>query len=152
MFCKNCGKSISDEAKFCNGCGAKTETAQAAANTAPQPSAYMPPAQAAPVPQTYAPPHPYAPPSAPASYSPQPGREPLRVIQYIGMFLLMSIPLVGIILLFVWSFGGSVNLNKKNFARAMLILSAIGLILSIIFGAALMSIIGELLGNMGGYY
>ena len=116
MFCKNCGKNLSDGAKFCNGCGAKTEAAQVAANTAPQPPAYMPPAQAAPVPQTYAPPHSYAPPPAPASYSPQPGREPLRVIQYIGMFLLMSIPLVGIILLFVWSFGGSVNLNKKNFA------------------------------------
>ena len=145
MFCKNCGKNLPDGVKFCNGCGAKTEAAQAA-YTASQPPAYMPPTQAAPVQQTY------APPSAPASYFPQPGTEPLRVIQYIGMFLLMSIPLVGIIMLFVWSFGGSVNLNKKNFARAMLILSAIGLILSIIFGAALMSVIGELLGSMGGYY
>lgn len=134
MFCKNCGKNLSDGAKFCNGCGTKTEAAQAA-----------------PVPQTYAPQQPYAPP-APASYAPQPGREPLRVIQYIGMFLLMSIPLVGLILLFVWSFGGSVNLNKKNFARAMLIISVIGVILSIIFGAVLANIIGELLGNMGGYY
>lgn len=145
MFCKNCGKNLSDTAKFCNGCGAKTEAAQAAANTAPQPPAYMPPAQATPPPQSYAPP-------APASYSPQPGREPLRVIQYIGMFLLTSIPLVGLILLFVWSFGGSVNLNKKNFARAMLILSVIGVILSIIFGAILANIIGELLRNMDGYY
>ena len=63
----------------------------------------------------------------------------------------MCIPVLNIILLFVWSFGGSVNL-KKNFARASLILGVIGLILSIVFRAALSSIIGELLGSMGGYY
>jgi hypothetical protein len=94
-------------------------------------------------PQTYMP---------PVSYSPQQGSEPLRVIQYIGMFLLMSIPLVGIILLFVWGFGSGVNPNKKNFARAMLILSLIGLVLSFIFGAVIIGIIGELIGGMGGYY
>mgnify|MGYP003816452459 CR=1 FL=1 len=62
----------------------------------------------------------------------------------------MCVPILNIILLFVWSFGSSANLNKKNFARASLILGAIGLILSIVFGAALSSIIGELLGGMGG--
>lgn len=136
MFCENCGKNLPDGAKFCNGCGAKTEPAQ------PAPP---PPAQTAYTPQqTYVP--------QPAAYSGQPGTEPLRVGQYIGMLLLMCVPILGIILLFVWSFGGSVNLNKKNYARAMLIVCAIGLILSIIFGAALTSIIGELLGGMGGYY
>lgn len=54
--------------------------------------------------------------------------------------------------LFMWSFGGSVNPNKKNYARAMLIVFVTGLILSIIFGAALTSIIGELPGGTGGYY
>jgi hypothetical protein len=52
----------------------------------------------------------------------------------------------------MWSFGGSVNPNKKNYARAMLIVFVTGLILSIIFGAALTSIIGELPGGTGGYY
>ena len=148
MFCENCGKNLPDGAKFCNGCGAKTEPAQPAyAAAEPAPAHLVPP------------PPPYTPPPAqtayapqPAAYSGQPRTEPLRVGQYIGMLLLMCVPILGVILLFVWSFGGSVNLNKKNYARAMLIVCAIGLILSIIFGAALTSIIGELLGGMGGYY
>lgn len=28
MFCKNCGKKLDDDAKFCNECGAKTEVAE----------------------------------------------------------------------------------------------------------------------------
>lgn len=165
MFCENCGKNLPNEAKFCNGCGTKIATAQPmnaeaerpAVNTA-APPINKPPVQAAPPPppqQTYAPPGPYMSPQTyipPVSYSPQQGSEPLRVIQYIGMFLLMSIPLVGIILLFVWGFGSGVNPNKKNFARAMLILSLIGLVLSFIFGAVIIGIIGELIGGMGGYY
>ena len=155
MFCENCGSKLPEGAKFCGGCGAKTEPVQfaytasaepAPPRPAPSPSAYTPPAQTAPsYQQAYAPPQPTA-------YSGQTGSEPLRVGQYIGMLLLMCVPILDVILLFVWSFGGSVNLNKKNYARAMLIVCAIGLILSIIFGAALTSIIGELLGGMGGYY
>jgi hypothetical protein len=145
MFCENCGNKLPDGAKFCGGCGAKTEPAQSAYTAAAEPA----PARPVPLPayaqqQTYA--------QQPPAYSGQPGSEPLRVGQYIGMLLLMCVPILNIILLFVWSFGGSVNLNKKNFARASLILGAIGLILSIVFGAALSSIIGELLGGMGGYY
>jgi hypothetical protein len=155
MFCENCGNKLPEGAKFCGGCGAKTEPVQPAHTATaapvpprpvPPPPVNTPPAQTVPsYQQVYAPPQ-------PAAYSGQPGTEPLRVGQYIGMLLLMCVPILGVILLFVWSFGGSVNLNKKNYARAMLIVCAIGLILSIIFGAALTSIIGELLGGMGGYY
>ena len=148
MFCENCGNKLPDEAKFCGGCGAKTEPEQPAHTAVEEPAltrpvpppVYTPPTQTA-----------YAPQQLPA-YSKNPDSDPLRVGQYIGMLLLMCIPLLNIILLFVWSFGGSVNLNKKNFAKASLILGAIGLILSIVFGAALSSIIGELLDGMGGYY
>lgn len=154
MFCENCGNKLLEGAKFCVDCGAKTEPVQPAYTTAesaparpvPPPPAYAPQVQtASSYQQAYAP-------QQPPAYSGQPGSEPLRVGQYIGMLLLMCVPILSIILLFAWSFGGSVNLNKKNFARAMLILGAIGIILSIIFGAALTSIIGELLDGMGGYY
>lgn len=151
MFCENCGKNLPDGAKFCNGCGAKVEPMQSAyaaepASSAPTytpPPAYTPP----PVQTAYASGQTYVPQSP--AYSSQPDSEPLRVGQYIGMFLLMIVPILSIILLFVWSFGGTVNLNKKNFARAVLILSAIGMVLSIVFGAALIGIMGEL---FGGYY
>ena len=64
------------------------------------------------------------------------------------MFLLMCIPLVGIILLFVWAFGDR-NWNRKNFARAMLIMSAIMLLFWIIAGGLIMN---ALSGIMGGFY
>ena len=154
MFCENCGKSLPDGAKFCNGCGAKTEPVQPAyaaaaeptpARPVPPPPLYTPPAQT-----TYAPQQTYTP--QPPAYSVQPDSEPLRVGQYIGMILLMFVPILSVILLFMWSFGSSVNLNKKNYARAMLIVSAIGIVLSVVFGAALIGIVGELFGGMGGYY
>jgi hypothetical protein len=59
----------------------------------------------------------------------RPASEPLSVGQYIGMFLLMSIPIVNLIMPLVWAFGGSVNTNKKNFARAFLILCVATLVL-----------------------
>ncbi len=148
MFCENCGNKLPDGAKFCGGCGAKTEPVQpaytAADETAPA-RPVPPPAYASTAQTAYAP-------QQPSAYSGRGGSDPLRVGQYIGMLLLMCVPILSIILLFVWSFGSSANLNKKNFARASLILGAIGLILFIVFGAALSSIIGELLGGMGGYY
>lgn len=174
MFCENCGNRLLEGAKFCGGCGAKTEPVQPAYTAAAEPAPPRPapaPAYASPVraeppyQQAYAPPPAYASPVraehpsqqayAPQqhlAYSGQPGSDPLRVGQYIGMFLLMCVPVVNIILLFVWSFGGSVNPNKKNYARASLILGAIGLILAILFGAALVSIFEELFSSMSGYY
>ncbi|MGI5972025.1 MAG: hypothetical protein ACOX7P_09960, partial [Oscillospiraceae bacterium] len=105
---------------------------------APPPSINTPPVQTAPSYQQA-----YAPPQSTA-YSGQLGDEPLRVGQYIGMFLLMCVPILNIILLFVWGFGSSANLNKKNFARAALILCAILLIFWIVAGG----IIGASLGSI----
>ncbi len=28
MFCKNCGKKLNDDAKFCNGCGVNFQTTE----------------------------------------------------------------------------------------------------------------------------
>jgi hypothetical protein len=49
----------------------------------------------------------------------------------------------------MWGFGSSANLNKKNFARAALILCAIMLISWIAAGRIIWSFLG---GIMGGYY
>ncbi|RMG16182.1 MAG: hypothetical protein D6730_25455 [Bacteroidetes bacterium] len=40
--------------------------------------------------------------------------------------LLMAIPVVGIIMLFVYAFGGNTNPNKASWAKATLIYLAIG--------------------------
>lgn len=101
-----------------------------------------------------------APPQSATAPSPQPravqppyqaglpvGSEPLTVGQYIGMFLLLMIPLVNIVLLFVWAFGSGVNLNRKNYARASLIF---GIISFIIFSLLALAggIIAEIFSDM----
>ena len=148
MFCGNCGTKLPEGAKFCGSCGTSTEPAQHVnpepqVNTAPNQSQQ----QAAPPPyqQGYASPPP--PPQATTYYAPS-NTEPLRVGQYILMFILLSIPIVGFILTLVWAFGGSVNLNKKNYARAVLILAVIGIVLSILFGAAILSAILGMLNSL----
>jgi hypothetical protein len=152
MFCANCGSKLPEGAKFCGGCGAKTEPVQpdyavsmepAPMSPAPSTSVNTPPVQTAPSYQQA-----YVPPQSTA-YSGHPGDEPLRVGQYIGMFLLMCVPILNIILLFVWGFGSSANLNKKNFARASLILCAIMLVFWIVVGGIFKGFLGSI---MGGYY
>ncbi|WP_028391377.1 hypothetical protein [Bacillus cihuensis] len=49
----------------------------------------------------------------------------ISVKSWLGTLALLIIPFVNIILLFVWAFGGDANLNKRNFAKAQLILMAI---------------------------
>lgn len=58
---------------------------------------------------------------------------------YIGYNILFSIPIVGLILLFVWGFGSSSSQNLKNYCRSFLLLMLISIILSIIL--AVISII-----------
>lgn len=61
--------------------------------------------------------------------------EPLTMGQYLLMYIILAIPLVNLVMLFIWAFGSSTNLNKKNFARASLIIMAAGIVLSIVFSS-----------------
>lgn len=56
---------------------------------------------------------------------------PLSTGRYIGIFLLMLIPVVNLVLLIAWSFGASKNINKINWARATLIFILVGIILAV---------------------
>ncbi len=47
------------------------------------------------------------------------------------MFIVMSLPIINLVMLFVWGFGDS-NENRKNFARAGLIMIAIWIVISIV--------------------
>lgn len=75
MFCEKCGNKLPDGAKFCGGCGAKTEPLQPAYTAAEEPA----PARSAP-PPAYAPPVQTAYASQqPPAYSQKPDSDPLRV-------------------------------------------------------------------------
>ena len=53
--------------------------------------------------------------------------------------LLTWIPIVGLVMMFVWGFGGGTNSTKKNWARANLIWMVVGIVLSILFGATIIA-------------
>ena len=54
-------------------------------------------------------------------------------LSYIGMMILFCIPLIGIISCIVMAVSTG-NLNRRNFARAMLILIIIGVVFSVVIG------------------
>jgi len=60
-------------------------------------------------------------------------QQPMSVKDWLITLLLMSIPLVGFVLLFVYAFGSSENVNKQNWAKAQLIFIAIIIGLMIVF-------------------
>ncbi|ANF96215.1 hypothetical protein [Paenibacillus bovis] len=47
--------------------------------------------------------------------------------------LLVAIPVVNLVMLFIWAFGGNAKLSKSNYAKATLIWMVIGIVVSIIF-------------------
>lgn len=65
--------------------------------------------------------------------------ETISVTDWIITFLITAIPLVNIIMLFVWSFGGNTPLTKRNWAKATLIIMAIAILISIVFGSLILS-------------
>ena len=64
---------------------------------------------------------------------------PISMWGYFGYELLFSIPCVGFILLLVFAFGGTTNVNVRNFARSYFCFILIMLILSIIMAVILIA-------------
>lgn len=57
---------------------------------------------------------------------------------WIITLIILVIPLVNIIMLFVWAFNRNTNITKANWAKASLILFAVWILLGIIFGNYIM--------------
>ncbi len=69
--------------------------------------------------------------------------EPVKTGDWFLTILISAIPLVGLIMLFVWGFGSGTNPNKANWAKATLLWYLVGIVLAIIiivvFGALIFS-------------
>ncbi len=63
----------------------------------------------------------------------QPSTEPLSVKDWFVTLFITYIPMVGLIMLLVWAFDSTTNVNKKNFAKASLIWTLIGIGIAILF-------------------
>ena len=72
---------------------------------------------------------------------PEKSYQPLSVSDWVVTILITFIPLVNLIMFFVWGFGDNTHPSKKNWAKANLIWIAIGIglyiLFALIFGAAL---------------
>lgn len=71
---------------------------------------------------------------------------PLSVGKYVGMMILTAIPILGLIMTLIWAFSGNTNINKKNYARAALILLVIGYVISIILAVTGVFTFGKIFG------
>lgn len=142
MICKLCGVENEEGAVFCTNCGAQMEN-QVQAEPAPavQPQPQPQPQQ---VPQWG-----YAPaPALPEKY------KPLSAWAYFGYQLLFSIPLVGFILLIVFSLSSEGNINRRNFARSYWCAALVGVIIAIVMVILILVLGGSFaaLVDSGMYY
>ena len=73
-------------------------------------------------------------------------QKPVTVGNWMLTTLLMSIPVVNLILLFVWAFGGGTPESKSNWAKAALLWGVIGIVIYVVLflvmglGAAAMNL------------
>lgn len=63
--------------------------------------------------------------------------------EWVVTILLCGIPLVNLIMLFVWAFGSSTKISKKNFAKAQLIFVGIAILLMIIFWGSIVALLAN---------
>ncbi|HLS30378.1 MAG TPA: hypothetical protein VK021_05950 [Flavobacteriaceae bacterium] len=69
---------------------------------------------------------------------------PVKVGEWVLTFLIVSIPIVNLVMLFVWAFGNNTNTSKANWAKAgllwMAIIAVIYIFIALVFGASLYSV------------
>lgn len=100
MRCNQCGTENEEGTQYCQNCGAPMNNAQpngAQPNNAGYGYAQGPVYGQPPVPEEY---------------------KPISMWGYFGYELLFAIPCIGFIMLLVFSFGATKNVNLKNFARS----------------------------------
>ena len=93
--------------------------------------------------QDYSPPQrKYSPADEPAYiYSTPRDRFVMSISSFLVSILLMSIPIIGFLIQIIWAVGGAKNQNKRNLARAYLILTVIS---TLLFTAATIVLYGIL--------
>ncbi len=128
MKCPKCGTENPEGHAFCANCGALLSQPQPQ-----QPAELFTGSGGSPAPQQPA--YPYGAqdvqPVIPPEY------KPITPLGYIGYTVLFNLPVIGIILMLICAFGGSENINVKNFARGMLLVLLISIVLIAIAAAVM---------------
>ncbi|WHZ20791.1 MAG: hypothetical protein OJF55_002940 [Rhodanobacteraceae bacterium] len=59
---------------------------------------------------------------------------PVSLGDWILTLIILAIPIVGLVMLFVWVFSSGTHPSKQNYCRAVLIFALIAFVLAILFG------------------
>jgi len=73
---------------------------------------------------------------------PRPTSNEISFGEWFLTLFLVAIPLVGIVLLFVWAFSATTNPSKANWAKASLAWAAIALVIYLLIFVVIMGIMG----------
>lgn len=73
---------------------------------------------------------------------PRPASNEVSFGEWFLTIFLTAIPLVGLVLLFVWAFGSTTNPSKANWAKASLAWAAIGIVIYLIVFVVIIGIVG----------
>jgi hypothetical protein len=132
--CEKCGKELQAGVKFCTSCGAAVPASPAkSAVRQMEPAATVQPVQ-----QT-------------AAIPPAAQNDVISTLGWIGMLIVLAVPIIGIVLYFVWAFGTGGSLNRRNYCRAALIMMAVSIVLGIIFSAVYASLIAGIFRSSLGW-
>lgn len=71
--------------------------------------------------------------------------------EYVGIILIMGIPVIGLIFIIVWACGGCKKKSKTNMARALLLLGVFGLITTFIIGFLVKNVVIGLVEEIKSY-
>jgi hypothetical protein len=80
------------------------------------------------------------------NYVAQKNTSTVSIGDWVITIILSSLPLINIILLFVWAFSSSTPVSKANWAKATLIIAAITIILVICFYGVIFAFIAGIVG------
>lgn len=59
----------------------------------------------------------------------------MGVGEWVGALFILAIPIVNIIMYFIWAFSSNTNENLSNFCKATLLIALIGVGLAVLLGA-----------------
>lgn len=163
-FCEKCGTLVSGEGTFCPNCGAALPGAVNLGKSTPT----VEPMLSDPMPNYYGSQSNYGQqsynqnipnnqaqmPVYPQSYNNngmQDQYQQMTVGSWVGTILLSGLGIIGLVFLFIWAFDSSTMQPKKNFARAYLLLMAIGVALYILVIIAMFACTGSFLGGLSDF-
>ncbi len=128
-YCTHCGKQLPDGVKFCTGCGASLPSGGGSSQNVP--------------PVQHSQPYPY-PHAVPASTL----EEPISTGSYVGILLLLMIPVVNLLCVLIWACGGCNKRNLTNLSRAMLVWMLISTVIAFLVALAAGALMSEHLNGM----